>query len=90
MNEFSSPRECRLRLNQMEAWFRDNQNCYSPTEQVVFRSLFEIAVTPHDVAEMGKALHDRMKSQRQDRPPAAQPSRAPEHSPASITVNQAR
>lgn len=61
MNELRSPRQCRLKLNQMEAWFRDNQNRFSPTEQVVFRSLFEIAVTPSDVVEMGKALCDRMR-----------------------------
>ena len=64
----ASPRQCRLKLNQMEAWFRDNLNRYSLTEQVVFRSLFEIAATPHDVVEMGKALRDRMLPERQDHP----------------------
>ena len=64
----ASPRQYRLKLNQMEAWFRDNLNRYSLTEQVVFRSLFEIAATPHDVVEMGKALRDRMLPERQDHP----------------------
>ena len=66
MNEFSSPRECRLKLNQMEAWFRADEHCFTSTDRVLFRALFEIAVTPSDVVEMGKALHERMLPQTQD------------------------
>ena len=69
MKAAETPRECRRALNKMEGWFRDNQNRFSPSEQVVLRSLFEIAVTPSDVVEMGNALRERMRPETQDRAP---------------------
>ena len=72
MKPLETPRECRQRLNRLEGWFRGNQNRFSPTEQVVLRSLFEIAETPSDVVNMGEALRERVRPETQDR--AGQPS----------------
>lgn len=66
MSDLHSPRQCRLKLNQMEAWFRADEHRFTSTDRVLFRALFEIAVTPSDVVEMGKALRERMPSQTQD------------------------
>ncbi len=87
MKPLETPRECRQRLNRLEGWFRGNQNRFSPTEQVVLRSLFEIAETPSDVVNMGEALRERVRPETQDR--AAQPSLTPGNSPAPLTSHEA-
>ena len=62
-----TPRATRHRLNKMEGWFRGNQSRFTPTDQVVIRSLFEIADTPSDVVNMGEALRERVRPETQDR-----------------------
>ena len=62
-----TPRQTRHRLNKMEGWFRGNQSRFTSTDQVVIRSLFEIAETPSDVVNMGEALRERVRPETKDR-----------------------
>lgn len=51
-----TPRQARLQLNKMEAWFRKNAERYTPEERVTLRALFEEAYAPEHTTVLAEAL----------------------------------
>lgn len=51
-----TPRQARLSLNKMEAWFRAHAERYAPEDRVTLRALFEEAHTPEHAAALAEAL----------------------------------
>ena len=56
MNQPKTYREARRKLNQIEAWFRENEHRFSPVDQVVFRTLFEDAYSPAQTVTLAAHL----------------------------------
>lgn len=52
----TTPREARLLLNRMEAWYRKNEHRYGPTRQVQLRGLFETAHLPRHALALRETL----------------------------------
>jgi len=51
-----TPRQARLQLNKMEAWFRKNAERYAPEDRLTLRALFEEAHTPEHADALAEAL----------------------------------
>jgi hypothetical protein len=54
--KIETPRQARLALNKMEAWFRKNTAIYAPEDRVLLRALFEEAHTAEHAETLSKVL----------------------------------
>jgi hypothetical protein len=57
----TTPREARLLLNTLEAWYRKNEHRYRPTRRVHLRGLFEVAHLPEHAMALAEVLRDWAK-----------------------------
>lgn len=55
-----TPREVRVRLNKMEAWFRRNTARFSPEDQVFLRVGFEHAKEPEHADVLAGVLREAL------------------------------